>query len=304
MKSKLINILTLAILLSLNAENMSANSLDPTIVHYNALIHGIDPKQAYFISLLTLALEKSTDRYGSYQMRAAMINMPQSRALKMVGENNILDIAWSMASIEREMELQAIYIPLLKGLMGYRIGIIRKGDQSKFSQLKNLQGIKKIIIGQGSDWPDTVILHSNGFNVIPAKDSNLVAMLLKGRFDYYPRSIHEPWRDLARYDELVLEKSILISYPAPIYFFVSKDNPLLAARVEYGLRQAINDGSFDTLFYSHPITESMIKKSELNKRTEFVLHNPLLSEKSAALLNEPQLWLTIETAPVKSIQYN
>ncbi|MBB1318945.1 hypothetical protein H5123_15025 [Shewanella sp. SR43-4] len=298
MKSQLIRMLTLVILCSFNTSNASENALEfeHTIVNYNASVQGVDPKQAYFISLLALALDKSASRYGTFQMRAAMINMPQSRTLKMLAENKNIDVAWSMTSIEREAQLQAVYIPLLKGLMGYRIGIIRKGDQAQFDQLTSLEDLKKILMGQGLDWPDTNILNSNGFNVVPGPEKSLISMLLKNRFDYYPRALFEPWRDLARHSELVVEKNILIRYTAPIYFFVSKDNPRLAERIEYGLRVAIDDGSFNAMFYNHPITDGMLEKSELDKRKEFVLHNPLLSEKSASLLDEPKLWLTIKTA--------
>jgi hypothetical protein len=173
--------LTLVILCSFNTSNASENALEleHTIVNYNASVQGVDPKQAYFISLLALALDKSASRYGTFQMRAAMINMPQNRTLKMLAENKNIDVAWSMTSIEREAQLQAVYIPLLKGLMGYRIGIIRKGDQEKFDQLTSLEDLKKILMGQGLDWPDTNILNSNGFNVVPGPDMSLISMLLK-----------------------------------------------------------------------------------------------------------------------------
>lgn len=295
MKSSLIGMLTIAILSVICSFKTVATSEQPKIiVTYNAAIQGTDPKQAYFVSLLELALEKSRDKYGDFQMNAAMIQMPQGRALKMVADNTIIDVVWTMTSIEREDQLQAIYVPLLKGLMGYRIGLIRKNDQAKFDNINAIEDIKKTLIGQGADWPDVPILHSNGFTVTSGSDSRLIAMLLKGRFDYYPRSIHEPWRDLDRYPDLALEQKILLKYPAPIYFFVSKDNTSLAQRIEYGLRKAIDDGSFDDLFYNHPITQGMLSKSELDNRTEFVLHNPFLSKKSADLLSETQLWLTLK----------
>ena len=293
MTRSLIRILTITFLVIYSGFNTVAASAQPkTVVNYNAAIQGIDPKQAYFISLLELALEKSRDQYGDYQLNAVMIDMPQGRALKMVEENNIIDVVWTMTSIEREQHLQAIYIPLLKGLMGYRIGLIRKRDQAKFEKM-DASGIKQTLMGQGTDWPDIDILHSNGFKVIGSIDRKLVAMLLKGRFDYYPRAIHEPWRDLARYPDVILDKRFLLNYPAPIYFFVNKANTKLAERIEYGLRKSIVDGSFDDLFYHHPITQDMIQKSQLDQRTEIVLTNPYLSKKSASLLNEPQLWITL-----------
>ncbi|GGP90367.1 hypothetical protein GCM10009410_25520 [Shewanella ulleungensis] len=300
MKNSLIRILTICFMSVICPINAADYTLLPkTIVNYNASIQGIDPKQAYFISLLELALEKSRDQYGDYQLNAVMIEMPQGRALKMVADNKMIDVVWTMTSIEREEQLQAIYIPLLKGLMGYRIGLIRRNDQAKFEQM-DLEQIKQTLMGQGTDWPDVDILNSNGFNVIRGGDQQLITMLLKGRFDYYPRSIHEPWRDLARYPNVVLEHKFLLKYPAPIYFFVRKSNTHLAERIDYGLRKSIVDGSFDQLFYNHPITQNMLEKSQLDKRTEIVLHNPYLSKKSAELLNEQQLWITLESKHIPS----
>ncbi|MCL1143301.1 hypothetical protein [Shewanella gaetbuli] len=272
--------------------NSSNNS--PTLyeVKYNISTQFVDPKQAYYISLLELALQKTTADFGPYKMTPVELEMPQGRTVKLVQANQHIDIVWTMTSIERESQLQAVYIPLLKGLMGYRIGIIRKEGQAQFDQINTLAEFKRVLIGQGSDWPDTTILQQNGFSVISGSASKLLAMLVKQRFDYFPRAIHEPWDELARRDDLALESRLLLRYAAPIYFFVNKDNVKLAARIEKGLRIAISDGSFDQLFYNHPITEGIIEKAQLDKRIEFEIANPLLSPKSAELLNEKHLWLT------------
>ena len=104
----------------------------------------VDPKQAYYISLLEMAMQKSEPKFGPYKMTPVEIEMPQGRTIKLVESKQHLDIVWTMTSIERENQLQAIYIPLLKGLMGYRIGIIRQGEQAKFDQVNSLNAFKKI----------------------------------------------------------------------------------------------------------------------------------------------------------------
>jgi hypothetical protein len=150
-----------------------------TEVRYNLSAQFIDPKQAYYISLLELAMNKSEPKYGAYKMTPVTIEMPQGRSIKLVESEQHLDIVWTMTSIERENHLQAIYIPLLKGLMGYRIGIIRQGEQAKFDHVNSLNEFKKIIIGQGTDWPDTEILTSNGFKVVSGSASKLLACYRK-----------------------------------------------------------------------------------------------------------------------------
>lgn len=291
-KAVLYLITSIGLMFSFNGEANAIDAKKITEVKYNLSVQFVDPKQAYYISLLELALQKSELKYGAYKITPVMIEMPQARTIKLVESKKHLDIVWTMTSIERETQLQAVYIPLLKGLMGYRIGIIRKGDHNRFNELNSLSEFKRILIGQGSDWPDTDILQQNGFSVISGSASKLIAMLVKGRFDYFPRAIHEPWDELSRSDDIELEQHLLLHYPAPIYFFVNKQNKALAERLEFGLRLAIDDGSFDKLFLNHPITTGIIDRAQLHKRTKFEIANPLLSPKSTALLNEAKLWLT------------
>lgn len=120
--------------------------------------------------------------------------------------------------------------------MGYRIGIIRKGEQSRFSGINSLTEFKRILIGQGSDWPDTDILQQNGFSVIAGSASKLLAMLAENRFDDFPPAIHESWDELSRRDDIELEQHLLLHFVAAINFFVNKQNKPLAERLEFGIR--------------------------------------------------------------------
>ncbi|MCX4029761.1 hypothetical protein H0A36_18915 [Endozoicomonas sp. SM1973] len=56
--------------------------------------------------------------------------MTQSRAFLSLGRQ--LDVVWSMTSIERETLFTPVRIPLLKGLLGHRIFIIRNGEEQRF----------------------------------------------------------------------------------------------------------------------------------------------------------------------------
>ncbi|MFQ3196742.1 MAG: hypothetical protein ACI81A_000446 [Paraglaciecola sp.] len=63
-------------------------------------------------------------------------------------------------------------------------------------------------------------------------------MLLANRFDYFPRGISEIWREEELFDTLVIEKKLLLHYPAVEYFFVQAGNIGLAQQIELGLRRA------------------------------------------------------------------
>lgn len=87
--------------------------------------------------------------------------------------------------------------------------------------------------------------------MVSAAQSNLlIDMLASKRFDYFPRGLHEVYSEqkIAAEKNIVVEDSIMLHYPVPIYFFVNKNNVALANRIERGLRIAMQDGSFDELF--------------------------------------------------------
>ena len=67
--------------------------------------------------------------------------------------------------------------------------------------------------------------------------------------------MNEPWDELKARPKLlnlVIEPNLMLVYPAPIYFCKQKKNAKLARRIKKGLDLAIEDGSFDKLFYDHP----------------------------------------------------
>lgn len=250
-----------------------------------------DPKQSYFVDLLTLALEETSNEYGDYLLQPVHVEMTQGRTSLMLQRDEYINLTWRMTSQELEQKLQAIYFPILKGVMGNRIFVINKGEQSKFTKELSLEELKKIPLGQGNNWPDATILLANGFNVIKGYDTYLVKMLKKGRFEYFPRALHEPWSELANENELVVEENFMLKYPAPTFFFVNKKNKRLQQRLESGFKKLLHSGKFEHFFLNHPITAGILAKANVNNRIVFELNNPLLSEQVTLLLTDEQLWL-------------
>ncbi|WP_394147331.1 hypothetical protein [Shewanella atlantica] len=292
----LTNFLISASLYAAEQPDVDTTENAPVIVRYNVASGDIDSKQSYYIDVLKLALEKSRKEFGPFLLEPVFVETLQGRRIKLVADEQLIDVMWTMTSKPREQELRAIYVPLMKGLMGYRISLIRSGEQTRFGQIDNLAELKTLTLGQGLDWPDSDILESQGFTVMRGKSSTLIDMLSKGRFDAFPRALHEPWSEVEGRSDVEVESSLLIKYTAPIYFFVNKENEQLARRIESGLERAVEDGSFDKLFYSHPTTAEMLKRAKLKSRKIFEIDNPNLSPMSRKLLNNKSLWL-YETLP-------
>lgn len=161
---------------------ISLNILAQDIVRYNISEQFPDQKQDYYIDLLELILAESSKEFGDYQMIPVPIEMPQGRSSIMVEQNNSIDITWRMTSNDIEQRLNAIYLPLLKGIMGYRIFIIRKEDQILFSENMTLVELQQMLAGQGVDWPDSEILSFNKFKVLTGNATYMLTMLEKKTF--------------------------------------------------------------------------------------------------------------------------
>lgn len=200
--------------------------------------------------------------------------MAQARTSMMLQKNELIDLTWRMTSQKLEQQLQAIYFPILKGLMGYRIFIIRKNKQHLFNENISLTDLQRIDLGQGHNWPDTDILIANGFKVVRGNDIFLITMLKKNRFDYFPRALHEPWLEIVDEKELAVEKNLMLQYPAPVYFFVNKKNKRLQQRLSYGLTQLLESGKFEQFFLNHTVTSGILTKATVNKRTVFYSPQP------------------------------
>ena len=286
------NIRQLVVTMALISNFTFATEID--LVRYVESKKYPDLKQSYFVDLLTLALEASKPRYGDYKLQPVNIEMAQARTSMMLQREKYIDLTWRMTSKTLEDKLQTIYFPLLKGLMGYRIFIIPKNKQHLFNKNTSLADLKKIDLGQGHNWADSDILLANNFQVVKGNAVSLIKMLKKGRFSYFPRALHEPWLEIADDADLTVEKYLMLQYPAPIFFFVNKHNKRLQQRLSFGLALLLESGKFEQFFLNHRITSGILTKANVNNRTSFPLHNPVLSDKTKELLTDERLWIKLK----------
>jgi hypothetical protein len=205
----------------------------------------------------------------------------QERNLVLI-EQGELDIYWSGASKYRESEFLSIKFPIYKGLLGYRLILLKQENAELLATVKGLAALKKFSIGQGSGWPDVKLYLENNFVVhTTTQYPALFEMLQKGRFDLFPRSIIEVWEELNTFSDMniVVDEHILLRYPYAMYFYVNKNNVELAAQLHKGFSRIIASGEFDTLFERYIGT--YIRRAKLNERQIIDLPNPLFNHISA-----------------------
>lgn len=216
---------------------------------------GADQHNSYFLRLLGLALEETQAEDGPVALRFYPENLSSTRFMADIKNKRTIDVIWNGTSNQRERELLAVPISLLKELNESRVLLIRKEDQWKFDQVHSLADLRRFTAGAGADWPSAEILRHNDMPVRTVTNTNLLFPMLKAkRFDYISRNLSEAWAEAQAFEDegLVVEQGLLLRGGVPFYFFVHRDNRELAARIERGLQRAQADGSFDALFMSEP----------------------------------------------------
>lgn len=255
-------------------------------------------QEDYYIQLLRLILNASKAPDEVIEFRFANNPLSQARWIAAVVQDKDNNVLWTMTNLEREQSMRAIRVPLLKGLIGYRLLVIRKTDEAKFAKINSKQELLALSAGQGMHWPDTEILRINGFNVKEAMaKENLYKMLVAKRFDFFPRGATEVdlEADLIRSQNLMVEPRLILHYPAVLYFFVNKKNEELAQRLEKGFAIILKNGDFDKLFLSTARVKSALAILKEPNRKVIELENPLLPRDTP--FDIPQYWVKFSTAP-------
>ena len=240
--------------------------------------------------ILTLVLNKVDPQSTIRQLSD---EVPEQRLIEELKLGNV-DVLWSGASAHLDEELLTVRIPLFKGLLGHRIFIIKKENQALFDSVKTLDQLKQLMAGQGTLWGDTRVLKDAQIpTVATLKYNNLFYMLEGGRFDYFPRAVHEPWDEVDSRPELNLavEKNILLLYPFAMYLYVKKDNQALHDKLYKGFEMAIADGSFDELFFNNEVIKTALQKADLKNRNVIRIGNPTMHPDTP--LNRSEFWLDI-----------
>jgi len=248
-----------------------------------------DPQLTYMRRIVELALARAGSRR---EIRPTDLDMAQGRTLvELAAGHSPVDLMWTVTDSQREASrLLPVRIPIDRGMMGWRLLLVRRKELNQWRDVRSLDELRKRLAGQGHDWPDTTILRANGLQVGTSSVYDaLFRMLAAGRVDYFPRSILEIDAEMAdnRYPDLAIAPNLMLHYPAAAYLFVSPNRPELATELKAGLEAAVADGSFQRLhreFYgavlkAHPISPDRVLR----------LSNPLLPPETP--LQRRELWL-------------
>ena len=281
-------VLTVALVIAMPAR------ADPVMIYiYHRDEGDIDIRNQYLWRLLRGALERTRDRWGDYVLEPS-IAMHQKRRIYVL-EHNEAGINVSLFPAQKGLDgaLIPVRIPVDRGMLGYRVLLIRESEQSRFEQVRSVEDLKQFTFGLLSWWEDVEILHDSGLKVMPGTSyEGLFKMLSAGRFDAFNRSSSEVLQEYTlRQKDLpgvVIEKHLLLHYPMPAYFWFpnSEDGRKRAERIRVGLTEMLKDGSFQALFDQE--FAQLIKTLDMDHRLVIELPNPLLGEGDP--LDDASLW--------------
>lgn len=249
-----------------------------------------DVRASYPVALLQLCEKKSN---LAFVLQASKINSQQGRSIRQLINGKDMDIVWALSNEERENLLLPIRIPIDRGLIGWRLLLIRSEDADLFNQVNTRQQLATLTAGQGHDWPDVDILRANHLKVSTNSTyEGLFLMLARGHINYFPRGLSEIWPELESHKavNIAVQRHLIIHYPTAFYFFVNKNNTQLAEMLTSCLQTATEDGSLRKLFDSY--FRDAIIRADLPHKTIITLSNPLLPK--ATPLTTSAYWFAPE----------
>ncbi|HSC69462.1 MAG TPA: transporter substrate-binding domain-containing protein [Cellvibrio sp.] len=238
-------------------------------------------RQAYEREILEAVLNATKKSHGRWELKEDKTDYPAAEDEASVFRAKGFDIFGTVAGNQKLAKEQKILvpIPLMKGLLGYRILIIRAEDKAKFATISTAKQLQALRLGIPATWADAELFRQNGYKV-EEKGSfdELFARLENKEFDYVSFGANEVAgvfaERAATSGNLVIESSLLVYYPFPLVFYVNPAKPELAARVTQGLQAIAANGELDRIFNRYFGAE--LKALELPGRTKITLKNPIL----------------------------
>ena len=237
-------------------------------------------RRQYEVELIEFLL--AADDSPRYRLETLDQIIMRERMLSLLGRGKVdlVELASFSAEKNQAKTLHRVEYPVLNGLLGYRIGLIRKGDHNDFNQITTLDQLKSIRIGQGN-WSEVPILEMNGLTIVKFGFwDELFPMLANNRFNFLSLGVMEAAPALAARpsfkDRLEIEKTLLLYYPFERNIFVAANKPKVAEKLRRGFEKIIEQGIYDRHFDRY-FGDTVTQMRE-SKRRLIILRSPYVSE--------------------------
>jgi len=179
------------------------------------------PKQhLFFHELLSTAIKQAGH---TPQLKGSKV--PQLRIRKMLDSGHI-SLYWMIKTVKRDQKYIPIDVNLTGGLIGNRVLLIQKGQQTLYNSVNTIEDFRKLalVAGMGSGWFDVKVWQSNNLPYIEHQGNwhFIFKMITKGRaYNYISRGINEIIVDSKSHPELAIEEKLLFIYNNDFRFYLS-----------------------------------------------------------------------------------
>lgn len=239
-------------------------------------------RQLYEREVLDAVLRATEEKYGVIPLVEDKTDYANPEDEARIFRSKGFDVFGTVAGnpkLENEKKIVVPY-PMMKGLLGYRLLIIRKDDEQKYQKISQPSQLQQERLGIPLGWADAALFRHNGYSVVEEGSFNdLFTRQLDKQFDYVSfgaNEVESVYSSLASASgDLIIENSLLLYYPFPLVFYVNPNNEQLAHRIASGMKSITDNGVLDEIFIRH--YGDLVSRLKLKDRRMIELANPLLS---------------------------
>jgi len=255
----------------------------------------IDAHASFGWEVLRAALERTRPAFGDYTLTTSPDAAQALRFRHPVKSSDIqVNVVILTISPDWNDVLTPVRIPLLRGLLGYRLLLVHRKDLPRFTRINSLSDLRQVTFGSVKHWVDTTILQRAGIPVITGTTyDGLFKMMQAHRFEALAPGVHQIDAEMTALtsdpdNDLVIEPHLLLHYYLPVYFWFGKDaeGQRRAERVRAGLLAMEADGSLEKMFDA--TFGPTLQKFDLAHRTVIELPDPYLGPEDP--VGDARLW--------------
>lgn len=237
------------------------------------------------LDFIKLALLKTVGQSDSSMITATKVDGYQN-AFDTLELGDELDVMVSAINSDFESRSLPIYIPLDRGLLGFRVCVVDSHRKAQYESLGSKQDFnsQNIKVGLGYGWPDYEIMQANHISVTGfGSSADIYAALKSQEIDCYSRSVGEVLNEPLDEGEIEIETDVGLLYPLTDIIYVSQNKPKLHAQLLEGLEIAIEDGSFKALIDKH--YGNSLSNVNFYFRNLIIMDNPTITPNALKAIN-------------------
>lgn len=260
-----------------------ANSNQPSTMHIN--VWHKNQRVAATFEFIELALAKVSLPHV-FNVRTIEDNDAAYAALSQSDSKNRLDIMVAGVSIARETQFLPVYVPLDRGLLGFRVCIIAPQEQSRFNSVNQVSDFaqKALRVSLVDGWPDVQVMTENHIPVVTSSHyGQAVSAVESQEADCFSRSVIEVGKELQALPQLTEENHVALIYPFADIIYVNPNNPELHRQIQSGLYRALEDRSFHQLHDQH--YQQLLVDHEFYARKLLIMENHNLTDAAHEAIN-------------------